>query len=70
VIAAGCDVALHCSGDFAELEETAGAVPPLAGDSAERFARAVAELGEPQAFDADQALVLVTEAASGRGRIA
>jgi beta-N-acetylhexosaminidase len=70
VIAVGCDVALHCSGDFAELEETAGAVPPLAGDSAERFARAVAELGEPQAFDADQALVLVTEAASGRGRIA
>jgi len=70
VIAAGCDVALHCSGDFVEMQETAGAVPPLAGASAERFARAIAELGEPQRFDADEALVLVTEAASGSGGMA
>lgn len=70
VIAAGCDVALHCSGDFAEMCEVASAVPPLAGESAERFASAYAELGEPQAFDADQALVLVTEAAGRGGRIA
>jgi beta-N-acetylhexosaminidase len=62
VIDAGCDVALHCSGELAEMREVASAVPPLDGESAERFARAIAELGEPQAFDADQALVLVREA--------
>jgi beta-N-acetylhexosaminidase len=62
VINAGCDVALHCSGELAEMREVASAVPPLEGESAERFARAIAELGEPQAFDADQALVLVREA--------
>ena len=62
VIDAGCDVALHCSGELAEMREVASAVPPLEGESAERFARAIAELGEPQAFDADQALVLVREA--------
>ena len=31
VIAAGCDVALHCSGEFAEMVDTASAVPPLDG---------------------------------------
>ena len=62
VIDAGCDVALHCSGELAEMREVASAVPPLEGESAERFARAIAELGEPQPFDADQALVLVREA--------
>jgi beta-N-acetylhexosaminidase len=69
VIDAGCDVALHCSGELAEMREVAKAVPPLDGESAERFGRAVAELGEPQAFDADQALVLVTEA-GGSGSVA
>jgi beta-N-acetylhexosaminidase len=70
VIDAGCDVALHCSGELAEMREVASVVPPLDGESAERFARACAELGEPQAFDADQALVLVTEAAGGSGGVA
>ncbi|HLC09227.1 MAG TPA: beta-N-acetylhexosaminidase, partial [Methyloceanibacter sp.] len=31
VIGAGCDVALHCDGDFAEMEQVASAVPPLEG---------------------------------------
>ena len=70
VIEAGCDVALHCNGKLAEMREAASVVPPLAGISAERFARAVAELGEPRAFDADQALTLVTEAASGSAGVA
>jgi beta-N-acetylhexosaminidase len=69
VIDAGCDVALHCSGAFDEMREVAGAVPPLEGDSAERFAAAIAELGQPQPFDADQALTLVREA-GGSGSVA
>jgi beta-N-acetylhexosaminidase len=70
VIAAGCDVALHCSGKFDETREVARVVPPLDGISAERFERAVAELREPQAFDAEQALNLVSEAAGRSGSVA
>ncbi len=61
VIAAGCDVALHCSGDLAEMREVAKRVPPLAGVSAERFANARARLREPEAFDAGAAVALVAE---------
>jgi beta-N-acetylhexosaminidase len=63
VIAAGCDVALHCSGKFDEMSEVAHAVPKLEGLAAERFARARAMLREPQAFDMAEAMALVTEAA-------
>ncbi len=63
VIAAGCDVALHCSGDFAEMVETASAVPPLAGLAAERFARALSFLHAPEPFDKAEAMALVSEAA-------
>ena len=63
VIAAGCDVALHCSGEFAEMVDTASAVPPLDGVSAERFARALSFLHAPEPFDKAEAMALVTEAA-------
>lgn len=33
---AGCDIALHCNGDIAEMEEAAGAAGPLAGDALRR----------------------------------
>jgi beta-N-acetylhexosaminidase len=65
VIAAGCDVALHCSGDLKEMTEVASAVPPLEGIAAERFARARAFLRAPEAFDVADALALVA-IASGR----
>jgi beta-N-acetylhexosaminidase len=61
VIAAGCDVALHCSGDLAEMRDVAGAVPSLTGIRAERFAKAWARLREPEPFDAGAAMALVTE---------
>ena len=41
-IAAGCDVALHCSGDMAEMEAIAKAVPALSVDGEARMARAMA----------------------------
>jgi beta-N-acetylhexosaminidase len=66
VIAAGCDVALHCSGDFAEMVDTASAVPPLDAIAAERFARALSFLHAPEPFDEAEALALVTEAARTR----
>ena len=42
VIAAGCDVALHCSGDFAEMAEIVEAAPPMTAAAVERLARAMA----------------------------
>jgi beta-N-acetylhexosaminidase len=63
VIAAGCDVVLHCSGDVAEMVDTASAVAPLDGIAAERFARARSYLHAPRPFDEADAMALVTEAA-------
>ena len=63
VIDAGCDVALHCSGNLSEMVEVGDAVPRLEGLAAERFARARAALRVPEPFDAAEALALVTEAA-------
>ena len=42
VIAAGCDVALHCSGDFIEMAEIADAAPPMTAAATERLSRAMA----------------------------
>ncbi|MGH6734619.1 MAG: beta-N-acetylhexosaminidase [Methyloceanibacter sp.] len=66
VIAAGCDVVLHCSGRLLEMIEVAGAAPPLDGLAGERFAHARAAFREPQPFDKEEALALVTEAAATR----
>jgi beta-N-acetylhexosaminidase len=63
VIEAGCDLALHCSGNLDEMKEVAGAVPLLDGIAAERFANARAHLRAPEPFDTAEAMALVTEAA-------
>ena len=42
VVAAGCDVALHCSGKMAEMIAVAGAVPQMHAESEARLARAMA----------------------------
>jgi beta-N-acetylhexosaminidase len=42
VVAAGCDVALHCSGDLAEMRAVAGAVPCMSGEGEARLAGAMA----------------------------
>ena len=42
VIAAGCDIALHCSGDFAEMKEVADALGPISDPARERLDRAMA----------------------------
>ncbi|QPQ54045.1 beta-N-acetylhexosaminidase [Allosphingosinicella flava] len=42
VLAAGCDVALHCSGDMAEMQAIASAIGTLTPDSAARLERAMA----------------------------
>jgi beta-N-acetylhexosaminidase len=42
VFAAGCDIALHCNGDFNEMTAVASQTPELSGRSAERAAAAIA----------------------------
>lgn len=44
VVEAGCDVALHCSGDMAEMEAVAAAVPAMTPASIERLERAMATI--------------------------
>ncbi len=45
VIAAGCDVALHCSGDLAEMEEIAAALSPIGAAARARLNAAMAWAG-------------------------
>jgi beta-N-acetylhexosaminidase len=47
VVAAGCDVALHCSGKIDEMVAVAGAVPALNAPGAARLARAMASVSAP-----------------------
>jgi beta-N-acetylhexosaminidase len=42
VVAAGCDVALHCSGKMDEMVAVAGAVPAMSDEGEARLARAMA----------------------------
>ena len=42
VVAAGCDVALHCSGNMDEMIAVAGAVPQMSPEGEARLARAMA----------------------------
>lgn len=53
-VAAGCDIALHCSGDMAEMQSIAAAVPALAADGEARLARAMA-VTQNEAEDVDYA---------------
>jgi beta-N-acetylhexosaminidase len=52
-LAAGCDVALHCSGVLAESEEVAGEVGPVGSAAAERLYRAMARTGKSSGLDAE-----------------
>jgi beta-N-acetylhexosaminidase len=42
---AGCDIALHCSGDFAEMRSIVEAAPVMSAAAAERLAAAMAWMG-------------------------
>ena len=51
VIAAGCDVALHCSGESGEMTEIAAAVGAVREETRERLARSAALVAEPDGDD-------------------
>ena len=52
VLAAGCDIALHCSGDMAEMVAVAGAVGAISGEAAARLDRAMATIAEARQAEA------------------
>ncbi|NIJ33829.1 beta-N-acetylhexosaminidase [Sphingomonas oligoaromativorans] len=56
VIAAGCDIALHCSGDMAEMEAVAGALGPIAAVSHDRLQRAMATVAAQAPFESFEEL--------------
>ena len=61
VLAAGCDVALHCSGRLSEMIETANAAGELDGPAEDRFLAALAKRRPPEAFDASRAMETLAE---------
>lgn len=50
-LAAGCDLALHCNGNRAEMEEVVAAAPRLGPRARARFDRALAARPSPASFD-------------------
>jgi len=55
-LSAGCDVALHCSGVLAEMEEVAKAAGPLKGKALRRAKAALKAAQKPQPFDRKAAM--------------
>jgi beta-N-acetylhexosaminidase len=55
VLAAGCDVALVCSGELADTEAAAAVAPPLSGDALGRYRRACAILRHQEPFETAEA---------------
>jgi beta-N-acetylhexosaminidase len=61
VLTAGCDVALHCSGNLEQMTAVASIAPELAGEAARRFAAACARIAAPRPFDEVRAEALLSE---------
>lgn len=57
VIAAGCDIALHCSGDMAEMQAVAAALGEITAGARARLDRAMASAGAAPADEDFAALV-------------
>jgi beta-N-acetylhexosaminidase len=51
ILAAGCDMVLHCNGKLDEMRQVAREVPELAGKALQRASRALASRKPRQAFD-------------------
>lgn len=51
VLAAGCDVALHCNGDFAEMQAIAARVPALSAEGQRRWQAAKTRVAAPPPAD-------------------
>lgn len=68
VLAAGSDLALHCSGVLSEAEEVAAAVPSLEDDALRRFRAALAVLTRAEPYDSGRAEAQLARALRTGGR--
>lgn len=59
VVAAGCDVALYCKGDYGQMQDVAANVPDLEGKALLRFENGLARLKPPVPYDLEQAQALL-----------
>lgn len=64
-LVAGCDVALHCSGDMAEMQEVARGSRALEGDAARRADAVLDRIAPPSDFDAEQGAVRLAHLMNG-----
>jgi beta-N-acetylhexosaminidase len=51
IVAAGCDMVLHCNGNLAEMREVVAETPELVGRALQRAEQALAARKPPLAFD-------------------
>jgi beta-N-acetylhexosaminidase len=51
IVAAGCDIVLHCNGKMSEMQDVARETPELSGKALERARRALAARKAPKPFD-------------------
>ena len=51
IVAAGCDMVLHCNGRLDEMREVAAETPELSGKALQRAGMALASRKPPQPFD-------------------
>jgi beta-N-acetylhexosaminidase len=66
-LAAGCDLALHCNGDMAEMQAVAAGAKPLAGESARRADAALARIAKgAESFDVEAARARFAAAFPGK----
>ena len=68
-LAAGCDVVLHCNGDFEELVEVTEAAGRLSDPGYARAARAIAARRPPLEVDMSALEAKLTAGADGRGDV-
>jgi beta-N-acetylhexosaminidase len=55
IVAAGCDMVLHCNGNLDEMRQVASEAPELSGSALDRARRALAARKPPQPFDREAA---------------
>src|ERR1700761_6824559 len=51
IFSAGCDIVLHCNGNFEEMRDVAAETPELSGKALERARLALASRRAPQPFE-------------------
>jgi len=65
-LSAGCDLVLHCNGNFAEMQEVAASTPELGGEALSRATGALRSRRSPEPFDAAAARAELSELVSRR----